>query len=148
MKLKDEEIVDTVLVPFGDLINHSNPPHVSWGWEADEEGRKGWFGRANRDIMRGENVYISYGNKSNYNLLLDYGFLIPENKASLSNILRLKLNTDDPLFEVKKEILGSGNIDVFLKTKPSPEALSIFRIAFFDDTDNLQQLKDIKDVYA
>ena len=54
------------MVPFGDLINHRNPPDLEWTMEADERGRQGWFARAIQNVEKGEQVFVSYGaQKSN-----------------------------------------------------------------------------------
>ena len=85
--------------------------------------------------------------KSNFQLLFYYGFIDPDNDEVTSNVLFVILNEDDPMFDLKKEILGSKSIRVFSKAVPSNEAFSIFRIAFFDDLDSLKSLEAIKTIY-
>ena len=52
---------DMLLVPFGDLINHRNPPDLEWRLEPDERGRQGWFARAIQNVEKGKQVFNSYG---------------------------------------------------------------------------------------
>ena len=74
---------------------------------------------ARNNIEKGQQVYDSYGAKSNFELLSDYGFIDSSNKVVTSSMLDVELDEGDPIFALKKEILGSKTIGVFLKAVPS-----------------------------
>ena len=45
----------SVTVPFGDLFNHKVPTDLAWRWGSFSDlGKAGWFGRAVRDVKKGE----------------------------------------------------------------------------------------------
>jgi hypothetical protein len=69
-----------ILVPFGDLINHgnSNPP-LQFAYEYDDPSQSLVL-NADRAYSAGEQVYISYGLMTNSDLLLNYGFVLPDNE--------------------------------------------------------------------
>lgn len=62
------------LIPFADLFNHSEA-----GVEVTYTPA-GYKFRTDRQIEKGEEIYISYGNHSNDFLLAEYGFVLDENK--------------------------------------------------------------------
>ena len=108
------------LVPYADLINHS--PFSGAFVDAREEGD--WIFKtgkeevvlyADRGFRKMEQVYISYGQKSNADLLLLYGFALERNPfnsvdvtVSISEEGDSSANdggSDDALFEQKLEFL-------------------------------------------
>ena len=36
---ENEDDLTIIMVPFGDLFNHHNPPDLEWAWETDKTGR-------------------------------------------------------------------------------------------------------------
>ena len=51
----DTNVIETVVVPFGDLFNHKIPTDLQWRWNSfRDKGMAGWFGRAVRDVKKGE----------------------------------------------------------------------------------------------
>ena len=46
---------------MGDMANHTNPPNATWGYD---NKRKGYIFIANWNIEKGEEIFVSYGNKS------------------------------------------------------------------------------------
>ena len=99
----------SAMVPFGDLMNHSNPPSVEWYW--DGKDRRGVFWRAEEDIQSGDQVFGSYGVKSNLVLLWNYGFIDPENQEGVAHPLNLSLPDDAPLIDLKVGLLGQNLTD-------------------------------------
>lgn len=64
------------LVPFGDLFTDAVQPNSQWA--RSREG--GVFEiKASRVIAQGDEITMSYGSKPNWNLLLQYHFIHPEN---------------------------------------------------------------------
>ena len=64
-----------MLVPYADLINHSNDPNAVYEY-LEEPEKTGVVIRAVADIAAGQEVSIAYGpDKSNEALLKQYGFI-------------------------------------------------------------------------
>jgi len=122
--LKEGETL--AMVPYADLINHSP---FSQAYIDAREGGDWLFSSgeeevilyADRGYRRMEQIYISYGQKSNAELLLLYGFAVERNPynsvdvtvaiAPLTESFVKELNDDsipvDPLAEEKAEFLES-----------------------------------------
>jgi hypothetical protein len=122
--LKEGETL--AMVPYADLINHSP---FSQAYIDAREGGDWLFASgeeevilyADRGYRRMEQIYISYGQKSNAELLLLYGFAVERNPynsvdvtvaiAPLTESFVKELNDDsipvDPLAEEKAEFLDS-----------------------------------------
>jgi hypothetical protein len=67
------------MVPLGDLFQHSRDANCVY--EFDEE--QNLIFKANRDIARGEEISISYNDKTDITLLLSYGFSLDDGKANI-----------------------------------------------------------------
>eukprot|EP01103_Thecamoeba_quadrilineata_P003169 TRINITY_DN12977_c0_g1_i1.p1 TRINITY_DN12977_c0_g1~~TRINITY_DN12977_c0_g1_i1.p1 ORF type:complete len:421 (+),score=52.70 TRINITY_DN12977_c0_g1_i1:62-1324(+) len=65
------------LVPLADMINHSVPPNqANYASYKFHESTQTFCIHSNFPFKTGEQVFITYGAKSNYELLIDYGFLM------------------------------------------------------------------------
>ena len=85
-----------VILPFTDFLNHDFNPNVilqvedmDKRYQADGivEKEKAVFCYALRDISIGEQLFVSYGECSNMNLMSNYGFTVkdnPNNKLSIT----------------------------------------------------------------
>ena len=73
-------------VPFIELLNHDN--NYNTDFEFDEKN-KGFILKAVRDINLGEELTLSYGNESNINLFVTYGFTLKNN--IYKNSMRVKI---------------------------------------------------------
>ena len=73
-------------VPFIELLNHNN--NYNTDFEFDEKN-KGFILKAVRDINLGEELTLSYGNESNINLFVTYGFTLKNN--IYKNSMRVKI---------------------------------------------------------
>ena len=73
-------------VPFIELFNHNN--NYNTDFEYDEKN-KGFILKAVKDIKSGEELTVSYGNESNINLFMNYGFTLDYNKYK--NSIRVKI---------------------------------------------------------
>ena len=73
-------------VPFMELFNHDNEYNSDFFFD---EKNKGFFLKATKDINKGEEVTVSYGNEHNINLFVTYGFTLNYNKYK--NPLRVKI---------------------------------------------------------
>lgn len=70
-----------------DFLNHSNGKKVKWHFN---EQKNAVSYRTGEEIEAGEEIYNNYGNKSNEELLLNYGFAIQNNEFDVS-MLTLRL---------------------------------------------------------
>ena len=73
-------------VPFIELLNHDN--NYNTDFEFDEKN-KGFILKAVSDINLGEELTLSYGNESNINLFVTYGFTLKNN--IYKNSMRVKI---------------------------------------------------------
>jgi len=62
------------LVPFADMLNHSNKPNVEWKFTDTH-----FVMTASEKIKPHEECFDCYGPKSNYETFLHYGFVMPNN---------------------------------------------------------------------
>ncbi|MFL5346621.1 MAG: SET domain-containing histone-lysine N-methyltransferase [Hyalangium sp.] len=106
-------------VPLADMLNHRQSPHGLWGPSADETA---FVLVAREAVSAGEEFHISYGVKSNFRFLLNYGF-VPEDNPQDELLLHLGIPESDPLALVKRELLGLS----------SPTALRRFEVPLYYD---------------
>ena len=106
----DAESGSKSLIPFIELFNHSNPPDVRWNFFTDASGDRSLRLTAERDIAKGGEVFDSYGSRNNFDLMVSYGFLIPNNPDVLEVAARLvySANRNDLLDASLKGTLNIG----------------------------------------
>lgn len=94
------------LIPFGDYFNHADV-----GCEVTFSP-SGYKICTHRQIEKGEEIYISYGNHSNDFLLTEYGFILDENKWDEISLEEVIL----PLFseEQKQKLKEAGFMGNFV----------------------------------
>ncbi|KAK6919199.1 SET domain, partial [Dillenia turbinata] len=91
------------LVPWADMLNHNCEVETFLDYDA---ASKGVVFTTDRSYQPGEQVFISYGRKSNGELLLSYGFVPKEGtNPSDSAELLLSLNKSDKCYKEKMEAL-------------------------------------------
>ncbi|KAG5188740.1 putative ribulose-1,5-bisphosphate carboxylase/oxygenase small subunit N-methyltransferase I [Tribonema minus] len=138
--LSDGEAI--ALVPYADLLNHN--PFANAYVDARQTG---WLKKvdevavySDRAYKRMEQIYISYGPKSNADLLLLYGFALDRNPFNSVDIT-VALDGNDPLFPQKKAFLdGVGqpttmNFPMYNDRYPD-EALQYLRLICLAPEDN------------
>eukprot|EP00635_Sarcinochrysidales_sp_CCMP3193_P002732 CAMPEP_0118908752 /NCGR_PEP_ID=MMETSP1166-20130328/11617_1 /TAXON_ID=1104430 /ORGANISM="Chrysoreinhardia sp, Strain CCMP3193" /LENGTH=509 /DNA_ID=CAMNT_0006848151 /DNA_START=173 /DNA_END=1702 /DNA_ORIENTATION=+ len=102
------------LVPYVDFINHS-PFSSSYVGLEDAPPRMPWDPvledhvvlYADRSYKKFEQIFISYGPKSNSDLLLLYGFALERNPFNSVNVRFRALPANDPLYDDKKRFVES-----------------------------------------
>eukprot|EP01084_Bolivina_argentea_P013680 25657_1 len=79
------------MIPVFDMLNHNNNPDVEWDGNNPENG---FIFTAINDIKYGNEIYTSYGEKSNIELLLLYGFILDynHNYTDVETIIKYKNN--------------------------------------------------------
>jgi histone-lysine N-methyltransferase SETD3 len=121
------------LMPYIDLINHN--PNADTYIVGMEEGvnvmgmgdkERFILVRADKYYDQYEQVYISYGKKSNAQLLLLYGFCLERNAGDFLEVPMGHLLDGDPLAEAKKRWLEYRKI-------PYDEAFPLYRDRFVSE---------------
>ena len=88
---------EPAIVPFVDLCNHTAEPNAAVRFEANE-----FVLTAIRTVESGEQLCISYGDKSNAELIFGYGFAMAVNPSD-TLILRVPpAPTDDPQLNMQR----------------------------------------------
>ncbi|XP_015961650.1 uncharacterized protein LOC107485623 [Arachis duranensis] len=91
------------LVPWADMLNHSCDVDTFLDYD---NLSKGIVFTTDRPYQPGEQVFISYGKKSNGELLLSYGFVPREGANSCDSIeLSVSLKKSDKSYKEKLELL-------------------------------------------
>ncbi|KAI5406591.1 ribulose-1,5 bisphosphate carboxylase/oxygenase large subunit N-methyltransferase, chloroplastic [Lathyrus oleraceus] len=91
------------LVPWADMLNHNCEVETFLDYD---KSSKGIVFTTDRPYLPGEQVFISYGNKSNGELLLSYGFVPKEGTNPSDSVeLPLSLKKSDECYEEKLELL-------------------------------------------
>ncbi|CAI8597904.1 unnamed protein product [Vicia faba] len=91
------------LVPWADMLNHNCEVETFLDYDRSS---KGIVFTTDRPYLPGEQVFISYGNKSNGELLLSYGFVPKEGTNPSDSVeLPLSLKKSDESYEEKLELL-------------------------------------------
>jgi hypothetical protein len=111
---------DTILlVPYADMMNHSAYPNVDWKYTG-----KGFLMRALKVVKKGDQLFDTYGTKTNYENLLFYGMVLEDNLANdvtyqlmeIPTSLRKNLNYDYFKETIEFELCGSysrGTKEIF-----------------------------------
>ena len=89
-----------VLVPFADLLNHKRPKQTQWYYDDNLDS---FVIQAIEDIKEGNEIFDSYGKKTNARFLLNYGFCLDDNDTS-EYLLTVNFNEKYPFFDAKKKI--------------------------------------------
>ncbi|XP_042386567.1 ribulose-1,5 bisphosphate carboxylase/oxygenase large subunit N-methyltransferase, chloroplastic-like [Zingiber officinale] len=98
------------LVPWADMLNHS--PEVETFLDYDKAS-KGIVFMADQSYQLGEQVFISYGKKSNGELLLSYGFVPKDGTNPNDSVeLSLSLKKSDKCYKEKLEALRKYGLQV------------------------------------
>lgn len=90
-------VATVAMVPYADMFNHNRPCQTKWYFD---DNLKGFCIKATEEIKRGDQIYDTYGLKSNAEFFRNYGFLIPENERN-TYAIRIKLEPTDPQYYIK-----------------------------------------------
>ncbi|KAF8410879.1 hypothetical protein HHK36_003416 [Tetracentron sinense] len=96
------------LVPWADMLNHSCEVDTFLDYDRVS---KGVVFTTDRPYQPGEQVFISYGKKSNGELLLSYGFVPKEGTNPSDSVeLSLSVNKSDICYKEKLEVLRKNGL--------------------------------------
>lgn len=99
------------MVPYIDLLNHSEEPNTSWYFDNDLDS---FVLVSIMDIPKGTELTDNYGNKTNGEFLLYYGFTIESNPT---NILYLSIQNKNYSFDLNYDLSLLSYFDIEIKTK-------------------------------
>ncbi|KDP29954.1 hypothetical protein JCGZ_18523 [Jatropha curcas] len=98
------------LVPWADMLNHSCEVETFLDYD---KSTKGVVFTTDRQYQPGEQVFISYGKKSNGELLLSYGFVPREGTNPNDSVeLSLSLKKSDKCYKEKVEALQKHGLSI------------------------------------
>ena len=124
-----------VLAPFADLLNHKRPRQTQWYYD---DNLQSFVIQATENIKEGNEIFDSYGKKTNARFLLNYGFCLDDNDTS-EYLLTVELNENYPLFDMKKnffqneyELVRTFNLNNNFYESQIIELLSFLRFILFD----------------
>ncbi|KAJ3694732.1 hypothetical protein LUZ60_000109 [Juncus effusus] len=101
----DEKVA---LVPWADMLNHSSEVETFLDYDKSSQGI---VFTTDRPYQPGEQVFISYGKKSNGELLLSYGFVPKEGSNPNDSVdFKLSLNKNDECYNEKLNALKKYNL--------------------------------------
>ena len=132
------------LAPFADLLNHKRPRQTQWYYDDNLES---FVIQAIDNIKEGEEIFDSYGKKTNARFLLNYGFCLEDNDTS-EYLLTVEFNDMYPLYNVKKnffqnesDFIRCFNLSNNFYESQIIELLSFFRFILYDG--NIDELYKI-----
>jgi histone-lysine N-methyltransferase SETD3 len=96
-------------VPMCDMLNHKRPRETSWTFD---DSRGAFTIISLRAMLRGEQIYDSYGRKCNSRFFVNYGFSLEENSADNQAVMWFTLPTSDAHYSMKVRLLGTSKIGV------------------------------------
>ncbi|KAF9982703.1 hypothetical protein BGZ75_005818 [Mortierella antarctica] len=124
---------DLHMVPFLDFANHAAKPNIRW--QVDADGLRVWGLESLMDPSHqseqdpgntDHEVFLSYGNKPNTELLFLYGFTLQDNPTQFLT-LALPLDEDDPFYMPKVHTLMRlgipPRVTVYTNKNDGPEDL-------------------------
>jgi histone-lysine N-methyltransferase SETD3 len=124
-----------VLVPYADLLNHKRPRQTQWYYDDKLES---FVIQATEDIKEGNEIFDSYGRKTNARFLLNYGFCLEDNDTS-EFLITVNFNENYPLYEEKKkffqneyELVRRFNLNNNFYESQIIELLSFLRFILFE----------------
>lgn len=140
------DIGGVAMVPYADLLNHT--PYSKMFLETRQMAFSNDFQlqlQSDRPHAVGDQVLLSYGQKSNSELLLQYGFVVDRNIFDEVEI-GVSLPDDDPRYEEKKAFLEEQGLKAamsfpMLIDRTSFELMQYLRLLCVDEDDG--PLKDL-----
>lgn len=110
---------ETYLIPFADMLNHSKDANIDWKFTDTE-----FIMSATENIAEHDELFDSYGPKSNYETFLHYGFVEPNRELNVVRIIatlpaKVFQTRIDPRFfqqDFEFELLGQykeGTVEIF-----------------------------------
>jgi protein-histidine N-methyltransferase len=120
-----------VLVPVADMINHQKDRNASWTYSNE---RNGFLVKSERPIGKGEQIFDTYGTKSNSRYFLSYGFIQDSNNYdNFPYIVQLHISL--PHYRTKISYLRENYVMVYLRAELDQRFLDFLScIRFYEET--------------
>lgn len=97
--------IECGMIPYADLFNHSENSNTTWYYD---DNKKVFVVEAIKNIKKNHEIYDTYGDKTNIELILYYGFSIKNNKYSELNFILnnnlITLNYNNKNFIIDEKI--------------------------------------------
>lgn len=109
-----------VLLPVYDIINHN--PKANVRWEVDDHGGASDACRfiTFDSYKPGEQVFNTYGKKTNSELLLSYGFMLPESEGFHNDYVHLRKREEAPAANEQTGVETSDEAGASRSSKQPP----------------------------
>lgn len=131
-----------VLVPMADMLNHS--PEAGAGNLELVDGQHFFVINATKDYKAGEQVYDSYGPRTNFDLIKGYGFAL-ENNPHDGMLLHFNMKTTNLVQGIVEPLLRNADPNygsITIQPNRRPDALlRVFRLSVMEFKD-LEHVED------
>lgn len=120
------------LIPIANLMAHRQLKNTEWFY--DEVDNLFVVGTTN-DISKGDEIFISYGEKSNFELLLNYGISFYDNSNDEYRF-RIEFDTDDPAYMEKRYAFKGPRVEIVVRKderKTLLKLLGLMRLLALND---------------
>lgn len=131
------------LVPMADMLNHRRPgTDTTWTYD---DAVSGFTITTTNELVKGVEIYDSYGRKCNSRFFVNYGFALEQNEDN-QVVFTLEIPVGDPQYKSKLRFLSQGGggaarrkfqIPTDYKEKVTREAFSFLRFAYAKDKELL-----------
>jgi len=90
------------LVAMADMLNHKHPNETTWNFD---DSRNAFTITTTKRILKGAQIYDSYGRKCNSRFFVNYGFSLEQNEDNQA-VIQYVLPKEDPQFVIKAKLLN------------------------------------------
>lgn len=119
------------MLPLLDVLNHKYRTPITWF-----RGTRNLAFRAEQSIKEGEEVFCNYGPKGNEELLIGYGFCLPDNEQDY--VTMAVAFDDDPLEEARRRLLRICGLELthfWRRTGVPLELFKVLRVCVMTDSE-------------
>eukprot|EP00123_Amoebidium_parasiticum_P003822 comp15138_c0_seq1/m.11828 comp15138_c0_seq1/g.11828 ORF comp15138_c0_seq1/g.11828 comp15138_c0_seq1/m.11828 type:complete len:544 (-) comp15138_c0_seq1:4-1635(-) len=139
MQLKIDDVAKPCLVPFADFINYTPRAHVAH--QVFDSERRCVDINCFRPCEAGEQLFLNYGSMQNWQLVLYYGFALPNNQYDAIPVELCPIDDDHTTRRIEVlEALGLLKDHYFQASRPPTKVLAAMRVcvASKEELDQLQ----------
>jgi len=134
------------LVAMADMLNHKRPNETSWTYDTS---RGAFTITTTKRLLKGQQVFDSYGRKCNSRYFVNYGFSLDENEDNQVGMW-FNVPQNDPLYPLKSKLLGPRTrrfqIPFEHKERVTRKCMSYLRVAYatMEELQELQKLPSVE----